>query len=83
MTAGTILRHCREKAGISQVKLARLLNRTQSSISKLEKDQNPVDTDTFRDWTRITNQMEAGIAFLYGVDPASVIQTILQVSGAA
>ncbi|WP_138755775.1 helix-turn-helix domain-containing protein [Paenibacillus sinopodophylli] len=83
MTAGTILKHCREKAGISQVKLARLLNRTQSSISKLEKDQNPVDTDTFRDWTRITNQMEAGIAFLYGVDPAAVLQTILQVSGAA
>ncbi|OMF37468.1 hypothetical protein BK133_05270 [Paenibacillus sp. FSL H8-0548] len=83
MTAGTLLKHCRKKAGISQVKLARLMNRTQSSISKLEKDQNPVDVATFRDWTKITNQMEAGIAFLYGVDPASILQTVLQISGAA
>ncbi|WP_054028612.1 helix-turn-helix domain-containing protein [Bacillus sp. FJAT-28004] len=83
MTAGTFMKICREQAGISQVKLARLLNRTQSCISKLEKDQKTWDIHTFRDWTKITNQAEAGIAFLYGVDPASILQTVLQISGAA
>ncbi|MEF2247717.1 helix-turn-helix domain-containing protein [Paenibacillus sp. IITD108] len=83
MTAGNLLKACRERAGLSQVKMARLLNRTQSSISKLEQDHNPVDVVTFRDWTRVTNQMEAGIAFLYGVDPAAILQTIMQVTGVA
>jgi len=83
MTAGNLLKACRERAGMSQVKLALLLNRTQSSISKLEKDHNPVDIDTFRDWTKATNQIEVGIAFLYGVDPASILQTIMQVTGVA
>ncbi len=83
MTAGNLLKACRERAGMSQVKLARLLNRTQSSISKLEQDRNPVDVETFRDWTRVTNQIEVGIAFLYGVDPAAILQTIMQVTGVA
>jgi transcriptional regulator with XRE-family HTH domain len=83
MTAGTFMKICREQAGISQVKLARLLNRTQSCISKFEKDQKTLDVHTFRDWTKLTNQVEAGIAFLYGVDPASILQTVLQITGAA
>lgn len=73
----------REKAGISQEKLAALLHKNQSDISKIEKDRKTVDIATFRDWTKITNHVEAGIAFLYGVDPASILQTVLQVSGAA
>lgn len=83
MTAGMLLRVCREKAGISQEKLAGLLHRNQSDISKLEKDKKTIDVSTFRDWTKITNHVEAGIAFLYGVDPAAIIETVMQISGAA
>lgn len=83
MTAGTLLKICREKAGISQEKLAILINRNQSDVSKLERGKQTIDIATFRDWTKITNHVEAGIAFLYGVDPASILQTVLQVSGAA
>lgn len=83
MTAGTLLKLCREHAGLSQEKLAGILHRNQSDISKLEKDKKAIDVATFRDWTKITNHVEVGIAFLYGVDPASILQTIMQISGAA
>lgn len=76
MTAGALLKTCRERAGISQIKLAMMMNRTQSSISKLEKGHNPIDVDTFRDWTRLTNSMEVGIAFLYGLDPSVILQIL-------
>lgn len=83
MTAGALLKICREKAGISQEKLAALLHRNQSDISKLEKDKKTIDVNTFRDWTKITNHVDVGIAFLYGVDPASILQTVFQVTGVA
>lgn len=83
MTAGAILRHCRKKAKLSQQKLAELLHINQSDVSKLEKDRKSIDLMLFRDWTRATNQVEAGIAFLYGLDPTSILQTVLQISGAA
>jgi len=83
LTTGTLLKACRERAGISQEKLAGLLHRTQSCISKLEKDKKVLDISTFVNWTKFTDNMEVGIAFLYGVDPASILQTVLQVTGAA
>ncbi|UVI28189.1 helix-turn-helix domain-containing protein [Paenibacillus spongiae] len=83
MTAGMLLKTVREKAGISQEKLARLLHRTQSCISKIEQDKKTLDVTTFVNWTKITNASEAGIAFLYGIDPATIMQSVLQVTGAA
>ncbi|HIW32675.1 MAG TPA: helix-turn-helix domain-containing protein [Candidatus Paenibacillus intestinavium] len=83
MTAGALLKACRERAGISQIKMAMMMNRTQSSISKLEKDRNPIDVETFRDWTKFTNSMDIGIAFLYGVDPATILQSLMQITGVA
>lgn len=76
MTAGMFLRKCREKAGLSQDKMAELLNRNQSDISKLEKDKKGIDIFTFRDWTKVTNHIEAGIAFLYSIDPASILHSV-------
>lgn len=81
MTSGTFLKHCRKKAGISQSKLADLLHRNQSDISKLEKDRTSIDIATFRDWTKVTNQMEVGIAFLYGVDPSLIVDAVTQYTG--
>lgn len=83
MSIGAFLRKCRKKAKLSQEDLAELLNRNQSDISKAENDSKGIDIITFRDWTRLTNHVEAGIAFLYGIDTASIIQQVMQVTGAA
>lgn len=83
LDAGVILRQCRKKAKLSQEKLAELLHINQSDVSKLEKNQKSVDLMLFRDWTTVTNQVEVGIAFLYGLDPAAILQTVLQISGVA
>jgi len=83
MTSGAFLKFCRKKAGISQEKLAALLHMNQSDVSKLEKDKKSIDIVTFRDWTKVTNQMEVGIAFLYGLDPAAILQTVMQITGVA
>lgn len=87
MTISSFLKSCRERAGLSQEKLAELLHTTQSSISKIEKGRKEPCIQTFVDWTRLTQQAEVGYAFLgnvfYGFDPAAVLQTIMQITGAA
>ena len=83
MTTGTLLRICRKRARLSQKDIAALLRINQSDVSKLEQDKKSVEITMFRDWTKVTNQMEVGIAFLYGIDPAAILQTILQITGAA
>lgn len=83
MTAADLLKVCRQRAGISQDKLAAMMHRSQSDVSRFERGKQTIDIATFRDWTKITNHVEAGIAFLYGVDPAAILQTVLQVTGVA
>lgn len=82
LDAGVILRQCRKKAKLSQEKLAELLHINQSDVSKLEKGKRTIDLGLFRDWTKVTNSMDLGIQFLYGLD-ATLLQGILQLSGAA
>ncbi len=83
MTDGSILRKCRKKAGFSQEELAELLHINQSDISKIEKDKKEVGIRLFRDWTQATNAMDIGIGLLFGIDPAAVLQMLLQAAGAA
>ncbi|MHA6481091.1 helix-turn-helix domain-containing protein [Paenibacillus sp. strain BS8-2] len=83
MTAGMFLRKCREKAGFSQGQLAEMLNKNQSDISKLEKDKRTIDIFTFRDWTKLTNHVDQGIQFIFSVDPASLLQSAMQITGVA
>lgn len=83
MTTGKLLKYIRVRAGFSQETMASLLHRTQSCISKIESGRMKVDIETFVQWTRLTNSTEVGIAFLYGVDPAQIIQMVMQVTGAA
>lgn len=83
MTAGKLLKAFRERAGYSQETMAALLHRTQSCISKIEQDKRVLDVDTFIKWTRFTNCTEAGIAFLYGVDPAQILHAVMQFTGVA
>lgn len=87
MTMSSFLRLCREQAGFSQEELADLLDTTQSTISKIERGRKEPGMYFFKDWTRITNAADKGYQFIgefiYGLDPASLIQSALQATGAA
>ncbi|BBP90998.1 hypothetical protein BsIDN1_46160 [Bacillus safensis] len=57
---------------MSQEKLAELLSRSRSCISKFENDQKMLDVPTYVRWMEATNAKEAMIATLCGVDPLAV-----------
>ncbi|MCY7493208.1 helix-turn-helix domain-containing protein [Bacillus safensis] len=71
-----VLRKARLQAGISQEKLAEMLSRSRSCISKIENDQKILDVPTYVRWMEATNAKEAMIATLCGIDPLAVTQQI-------
>ncbi|MFL0436937.1 MULTISPECIES: helix-turn-helix domain-containing protein [Bacillus] len=71
-----VLRKARLQAGISQEKLAEMLSRSRSCISKIENDQKVLDVPTYVRWMEATNAKEAMIATLCGIDPLAVTQQI-------
>lgn len=73
---GVVLRKARLQAGISQEKLAEMLSRSRSCISKIENDQKILDVPTYVRWMEATNAKEAMIATLCGIDPLAVTQQI-------
>ncbi|MEK3882385.1 helix-turn-helix transcriptional regulator [Paenibacillus sp. PL2-23] len=81
MGLGAVLHACRERAGYSQEKLAELLNLSRSCISKYEKNHKPVHAETLFRWADVTNAREVVVAYLYGLDGLSMIQSVLQVTG--
>ncbi|MFP3841537.1 MULTISPECIES: helix-turn-helix domain-containing protein [Bacillus] len=76
MRLGVVLRKARLQAGISQEKLAEMLSRSRSCISKIENDQKVLDVPTYVRWMEATNAKEAMIATLCGIDPLAVTQQI-------
>ncbi|WP_262378477.1 helix-turn-helix transcriptional regulator [Bacillus pumilus] len=76
MKLGVVLRKARVQAGISQEKLAEILSRSRSCISKIENDQKVLDVPTYVRWMEATNAKEAMIATLCGIDPLAVTQQI-------
>lgn len=81
MNVGGLLQACRERAGLSQEEIAHKLHRSQSCISKLEKNKKTVDIQTFVEWIRITQAQEVAVAFLYGMDGISILQNLTQLLG--
>jgi len=77
MKVGALLRACRERAGLSQEELAHRLNRSQSCISRMEKDRMLPDIATFVQWLNVTNAQEVAVAFLYGMDGITILQKFL------
>ncbi|EDW22526.1 helix-turn-helix transcriptional regulator [Bacillus pumilus] len=73
---GVVLRKARVQAGISQEKLAEMLSRSRSCISKIENDMKVLDVPTYVRWMEATNAKEAMIATLCGIDPLAVTQQI-------
>ncbi|MEK4788352.1 MULTISPECIES: helix-turn-helix domain-containing protein [Bacillus] len=76
MKLGVVLRKARLQAGISQERLAEMLSRSRSCISKIENDQKMLDVPTYVRWMEATNAKEAMIATLCGIDPLAVTQQI-------
>ncbi|WP_260980907.1 helix-turn-helix domain-containing protein, partial [Bacillus pumilus] len=74
MKLGVVLRKARLQAGISQERLAEMLSRSRSCISKIENDQKMLDVPTYVRWMEATNAKEAMIATLCGIDPLAVTQ---------
>ncbi|KIL23768.1 hypothetical protein B4127_2701 [Bacillus pumilus] len=73
---GVVLRKARVQAGISQERLAEMLSRSRSCISKIENDMKVLDVPTYVRWMEATNAKEAMIATLCGIDPLAVTQQI-------
>lgn len=81
LNVGPLLKACREKAGLSQEELAERLNRSQSCISRIEKGRKVPDINTFMSWINCTNAPEVAIAWIYGMDGITILQSILQLVG--
>ncbi len=73
------MRAMRERKGYSQEDLAHQLNLSQSCVSKFENDRKTPDLTTFMLWAEQTCAKEVAIAFLYGIDGVTILQSIMQV----
>lgn len=81
MKFGAILKACRTRAGFSQEELADRLFINQSDISKYESDRKEPTMSIFQAWMANTQTPEVAVAFLYGMDGISIIQSLLQLVG--
>ena len=81
MKFGAIMQACRERAGFSQEEMAVRLHRSQSCISKYEKDRKVPDMQTFLSWVETTGSKEVAVAFLCGMDGLGIMQNILTLVG--
>lgn len=81
MKLGAIIQACRERAGFSQEKLAELMNRTRSCISKFENNYKKPDVDEFLEILKHTNAKEVAVAYLCGMDGVAIMTQILPFLG--
>ena len=72
---------CRERAGLSQEDMAERLHRSQSCISKYEKDRKIPDMQTFLSWVEATGSKEVAVAFLCGMDGLGIMQNMMTILG--
>ncbi|WP_257008331.1 helix-turn-helix domain-containing protein [Bacillus sp. FJAT-45350] len=81
MEFGGVLKAMRKKAGYSQEELAYELNTTQSTVSKLERNQKIPDIYTVKQWAETTCAKDMIIAFFCNVDVATVAQGLMHILG--
>ncbi|MWC26658.1 helix-turn-helix domain-containing protein [Paenibacillus sp. MMS18-CY102] len=67
---------CRERANLSQEELAAKLNTSRSSISKIENDRVSFDVQMLLKWAEVTSAKEVVVAFLYGMEGLSIVQSM-------
>ncbi|QJD87880.1 helix-turn-helix domain-containing protein [Cohnella herbarum] len=78
MKLGAILTAMRERAGFSQEELAAKLNRSRSSVTKLENNKQTLDVTTLVQWSKETSSQEVVVAFLCGMDGITIMQQLFQ-----
>lgn len=65
---GSLLKEMRLRAGFTQEKLAAVLHRTKSCISKFEKGDKLPDIATFVAWAYATGETERAALVVFGVE---------------
>lgn len=78
---GAIIQACRERAGFSQEKLAELMNRSRSCISKFENDHKIPDVNEFIKILNLTNAKEVAVAYLCGMDGVAILSQLIPFLG--
>ncbi|MNI26125.1 HTH-type transcriptional regulator ImmR [compost metagenome] len=77
MKYGALMKMVRERAGLSQEELAARMHRSQSCISKYEKDTKTPDFPTMLQWSDITGAKDVMVAFFYGMDGITIMQNMV------
>lgn len=76
MKFGSIMRACRERAGLSQEELAHRLNLDPSGISRMETGKQSIFLETAMEWVRETKSPEVMVAWMFGADGMRMIEQI-------
>jgi len=74
---GAVLTAMRDRMGLSQEALALKLNRSRSSIAKLENDKQTLEAQTLVQWARATNSTDVLVAYFTGFDGITILQQIM------
>lgn len=82
-TYGTLLRIFRQRAKLTQEQLAEKLHISRTTVTKYERDRQPIDLHTFIEWVRVTESQKAAAMLVSGVDIPTIIYQILQATGVA
>lgn len=78
---GAVIQACRKRAGLSQEKLAELMNRSKSCISKYEQNHKVMDMHTLFRFVDITKSQDALMAMASGMDVTAILQQVFQITG--
>ncbi|MFJ7933673.1 multiprotein-bridging factor 1 family protein [Sporosarcina sp. NPDC096371] len=77
MSYGSILKACRERAGLSQAELAEQLFINQSDVSKFERGSKEPSMSTFQKWATLTQSPDVLVAFIAGMDGLTILSNVL------
>lgn len=88
MNIGPLLRETRTRAGLTQEDMSPLVNISRSTISKVERNEMPIQTEDFIRWLQViqlrmpnTTTLEAGITVVNGVDVHLLVDMLTQFVG--
>lgn len=79
MKFGSILKACRDRAGLNQEELAYRLHINQSDVSKYETGAKEPTISIFKEWATATQAQEVMIAFILGIDGVGMMQQVMDV----
>lgn len=88
MNIGQLLKETRDRIDLTQEEMSPLVFISRSTISKLERNEMPIETLDFIRWLQVvqsklqisnTTPLEAGITFINGVDIVVLTEMLTQV----